>query len=234
MFSFPVVFSAALQNQPAIKAADLRLKAANRGITVARSGSLPSLGLGGNLNTAFSSVARRVAGLQTIRQSQTVFIDGQPFTIETDILSPSFEDIPYFDQLSNNFGQSFGLNLSIPLYNNHRNHFALERARLAVLNQELDSRRQQQFLQTTVQQAINDARAAREAWTVGRSAVEAAQAAFDNAQKRFDVGSINALQYSTARLTLDSAQVDLIRAKYQYLFNLKTVEFYLGKPLQIN
>ncbi len=234
MFSFPVVFSAALQNQPAIKAADLRLKAATRGITVARSGSLPSLGLGGNLNTAFSSVARRVAGLQTIRQSQTVFIDGQPFTIETDILSPSFEDIPYFDQLSNNFGQSFGLNLSIPLYNNHRNHFALERARLAVLNQELDSRRQQQFLQTTVQQAINDARAAREAWTVGRSAVEAAQAAFDNAQKRFDVGSINALQYSTARLTLDSAQVDLIRAKYQYLFNLKTVEFYLGKPLQIN
>lgn len=234
IFSFPVVFSAALQNQPIIKAAELRLQAASKGIAIARAGTLPNIGLGGNLNTAFSSVARRVSGLQTVRQSQTVFIDGQPFTIETDILSPSFEDIPYFSQLSNNFGQSFGLNMSIPLYNNHRNHFALERARLAVLNQELDSRRQQQFLQTTVQQAINDARAAREAWTVGRKAVEAAQAAFDNAQKRFDVGTINALQYSTARLTLDSAQVDFIRAKYQYLFNLKTVEFYLGKPLKIN
>ncbi len=136
--------------------------------------------------------------------------------------------------MSNNFGQSVGLNISIPIYNNHRNSIAVERAQLGVLTQELQNRQQRQFLQTAVQQAINDTRAAREAWLAGRRAVEAAQAAFDNAQKRFDLGAINALQYSTARITLDSAQVDLIRAKYQYLFNLKNVEFYMGKPLQLN
>ncbi len=233
-FSFPAVYATALGAQPQIKAADIRVKSASHGIALARSGMLPTLTLGGNLNTAFSSVARRVNGFQTVRQSQTVFIDGQPFTIETDVLAPNFEDIPYFNQLSNNFGQSFGLNLSIPIYNNHRNNIAVERARLGVLNQELQNRQQRQLLQTAVQQAINDAIAAREAWMAGRKAVEAAQAAFDNAQKRFDVGAINALQYSTARMTLDSALVDLIRAKYQYLFNLKNVEFYMGKPLKIN
>ncbi|MBX2929972.1 MAG: TolC family protein [Saprospiraceae bacterium] len=232
--SFPAVYASALSNQPQIKSGDLRLKAAADGITLARSGMLPTLSIGGNLNTAFSSVARQVDGFQTIRQSQTVFIDGQPILFETDVLSPIFMDIPYFNQLNNNFGQSIGLTLSVPIYNNHRNNIAVERARLGVLNQELQNRQQRQLLQTVVQQAINDAMAAREAWMAGNKAVEAAQAAFDNAQKRFDLGAINALQYSTARITLDSAQVDLIRAKYQYLFNLKNVEFYLGKPMQLN
>jgi outer membrane protein len=233
-FSFPLVYASALSTQPEIKSGDLRLKAAADNITIARSGMLPSLSIGGNLNTAFSSVARQVSGFQTIRQSQTVFIDGQPLNFETDVLSPVFMDIPYFNQLNNNFGQSVGLTLSIPIYNNHRNSIAVERARLGVLNQELQNRQQRQLLQTVVQQAINDAMAAREAWMAGNKAVEAAQAAFDNAQKRFDLGAINALQYSTARITLDAAQVDLIRAKYQYLFNLKNVEFYMGKPLELN
>lgn len=232
--SFPAVYASALSTQPQIKSGDLRLQAASEGITLARSGMLPTLSIGGNLNTAFSSVARQVDGFQTIRQSQTVFIDGQPIVFETDVLSPIFMDIPYFNQLNNNFGQSIGLTLSVPIYNNHRNNIAVERARLGVLNQELQNRQQRQLLQTVVQQAINDAMAAREAWMAGNKAVEAAQAAFDNAQKRFDLGAINALQYSTARITLDSAQVDLIRAKYQYLFNLKNVEFYLGKPMQLN
>ncbi len=232
-FSFPAVYATALSTQPQIKAGDLRLITAGDNITLARAGMLPTLSIGGNLNTAFSSVAQRVAGFQTFRQQQTIFIDGQPLVFETDVLRPILEDIPYFNQLSNNFGQSFGLNLSIPIYNNHRNNIAVERARLGMLNQELQNRQQRQLLQTTVQQAINDALAAREAWEAGRKAVEAAQAAFDNAQKRFDLGAINALQYSTARITLDSAQVDLIRAKYQYLFNLKNVEFFMGKPLQL-
>lgn len=233
-FSFPMVFSSAMGTQPQIKAGDIRLKSAAEGITIARSGMLPTLSLGGNLNTAFSSVAQRVKAFTTVRQSQTVFINGQAVIIETDVPSAELEQIPYFNQLNNNFGQSFGLSLSVPIYNNHRNNIAVERARLGVLNQELQNKQQQQLLQTAVQQAINDALAAREAWMAGRKAVEAAQMAFDNAQKRFDLGAINALQYSTARITLDSAQVDLIRAKYQYLFNLKNVEFYMGKPMQLN
>jgi outer membrane protein len=234
LFSFPAVFSAALGTQPQIKAGEARWSASTQNINLARSGMLPTVSLGGNLNTAFSSVARRLSGLQSVRQSQTVFIDGTPFVFESDVLSPTFEDIPYFNQLSNNFGQSFGLNVAVPIYNNNRNKIALERARLGVLNQELQNKQQRQLLQTTVQQAINDALAAREAYLVGQKAVAAANAAFVNAQQRFDLGVINALLYSTARITLDAAQVDLTRAKYQYLFNLKTLEFYMGKPLQIN
>lgn len=234
IFSFPAVFAAALSAQPQIKAADLRLKAANDNITLARAGMLPSLNLGGNLNTAFSSVAQRVSGFTTVRQTQTIFLNGQPFTIETDVPRAELEKIPYLNQLSNNFGQAIALSLSVPIYNNSRNRIAVERAQLGVLNQELQNRQQRQRLQSTVQQAINDALAAREAWQAGQRAVEAAQVAFDNAQKRFDVGAINTLQYTTARLTLDNAQVDLTRAKYQYLFNLKNVEFLMGKPLQLN
>ena len=89
-------------------------------------------------------------------------------------------------------------------------------------------------LKTNIQRAIADARSAKESWEAAQRSVDAAQAAFDNAQKRFDLGAINSLEYSTSRNTLDRTKVDLVRAKYQYIFNLKVVDFYLGKEITIN
>jgi outer membrane protein len=57
--------------------------------------------------------------------------------------------------------------------------------------------------------------------------------AFDNAEKRFTLGAINSLEYSTARNNLDRARIQLIRARYSYLFNIKQVEFYQGKSINL-
>lgn len=63
--------------------------------------------------------------------------------------------------------------------------------------------------------------------------MEAAQAAFGNAQRRFDLGVINTLEYATAGNTLEQAKVSLIQSKYQYIFNTKVVDFYLGKEIRL-
>jgi outer membrane protein len=52
-------------------------------------------------------------------------------------------------------------------------------------------------------------------------------------QRRFDLGAINTLQLMTSGNNLDLAKVNLTRSKYQYLFNLKVVDFYLGKEIKI-
>lgn len=226
------VFSAALQTQPQIRAAELRMQSAKLGKDVAKSGFLPSLSLFANLNSNFSSAFARPTGEIGLSNPQPVVINGDQATIQT--FSPvDFERIDYTDQIDQNFGQVVGVNLSIPIYSRHRNRVNVERSELNMLNAEIESRQQQQQLKTNVQRAIADTKAAYKSMNAAQRSVEAAQIAFENAQKRFDLGAINTLELTTARNTLDQARIDLIRSKYQYIFNLKTVDFYLGKALEL-
>ena len=142
--------------------------------------------------------------------------------------------LSYSEQIEQNFGQYAQLNLNIPIYSNHRNRVGLDRARLATLNQDVANKQAKNLLKTNVQRSIADARAAKESFAAAQRSEEAAQAAYDNAQRRFDLGAINSLEFTTASNNLNQAKVTLIQAKYQYLFNLKVVDFYMGKTLEIN
>jgi outer membrane protein len=110
----------------------------------------------------------------------------------------------------------------------------VERARITALNQEVINRQMRQQLKTDVQTAVTNAKASKRNLEAARLSMEAAQAAFDNAQNRFELGAINSLEYTTARNNLDQAQVTLTQAKYQYLFDLKVVDFYLGRELTLD
>ncbi len=233
-FSANELYATALGTQPQIRAGDMRMQSADLGIALAKGAMLPSFTIFANLRTNFSSVARQLIGFGSERLSQTVFINGTPTTFEIENPVPIFGNNPYWDQLSQNFGQAIGVGLNIPIYSNHRNRIAVERARINVLNTEVNNRQLQQQLKADVQRAVADARAAKRSWEAAQRSVEAAQIAFDNAQKQFDLGAINGLQYATARNNLDLAQVSLIQAKYQYLFNLKVVDFYEGKDIRLD
>ena len=159
---------------------------------------------------------------------------GQEEVIGFKGIQPLFEDNPYFNQLGENFGQNVGLQLSIPIYNNARNQVNIERAEIGVLNQEVSNQRQKQQLKADVQRAVADAKAARQAWQAAISAREAAAAAFQNSEKRFRLGAINTFEYTTAKASLDRVEIDLTQAKYQYIFNLKVLDFYLGRKLSLD
>jgi len=224
------VFSVAMQTQPQVRAAELRMQSAKAGKDIAKAGFLPSLSLFANLNSNYSSAFAQPTGEIGLSNPQPVLINGDQATIQT--FSPvDFEQVEYTSQIDQNFGQVVGVNLSIPIYSRHRNRMNVERSELSILNAEIESRQQQQQLKTNVQRAIADTKAAFKSMNAAQRSVEAAEAAFENTQKRFDLGAINTLELTTARNTLDQARIDLIRSKYQYIFNLKTVDFYLGKAL---
>ncbi|MCB0551931.1 MAG: TolC family protein [Phaeodactylibacter sp.] len=230
-FQLNEVYNAALQTQPQIRAADLRLESAQLEENIAHAGFLPTLSLFASLNTNYSSAFQSpIFGL--VRSKQTVFINNDPVEIEFENEAPvDYKNIAFGKQFNDNFGQTVGLSLGVPIYSNHSNRIAVERARLNVLNTQVTNRQQRQQLKTDVQRAIADARAARETLQASQRTADASQAAFENAEKRFKLGAINSLEYTTARNNLDRALVDVIRAKYQYLFNLKVVDFYLGRPI---
>jgi outer membrane protein len=233
-YNLEEIFTNALGAQPQIKAGDKRLESANVGIDLAKGGRLPTLGIFGNLNAFASSRAFNFTST-TMRVGQTAFINGQTVNFEIDQTIPQVAGrISYFDQINRNFGQSVGIQLSVPIYSNSRNVINIERARLNVHNVELNNQQLRVTLKSDIQNAIAGARNAKRSLEAAMAAENAAKLAFDNAKQRYDLGAINALEFNTARNNLDVAQINLTRAKFQYFFNVKQVEFYQGKKITLN
>jgi outer membrane protein len=233
-YSSAELFVAALGAQPNIQASEKRIGSATKGIELARAGYYPTLNFFGGMNSNYSSASRRVAGFQDITIPQTVIFNGQTVTFQIPQQVPSFEENPYFNQINQNFGQNLGLSLSVPIYNNNRNKISVERARLNLIQQENNNLQLRQNLKTNVDRAIADAKAARRTLDAAQSALDAADASLQNATVRYEVGAINALELQTARNAKDQASSDLLRAKYQYLFNVKLVEFYQGRKITLD
>ena len=227
------VYLTAYNNQANMKANEIRMEAAEKNVDVAKAAFLPRLSIFGGVSTNFSNAARRFTSMPGTTQ-QTVLVNGEPLTFEFQTSIPVQQDYPYFDQLSENLGQNIGASISIPIYSNYSAQISTERARLQVITQELVNQEAEQILLTNVNQVIANARAAQRSLQAAEAAVEAAEAAFENAQNRFDLGAINSLDFSTARLNLDQAQISLLRAKYSYIFNVKQIEFYQGKTITLN
>ena len=235
LFKFETVYAAALNNQPNIRAAEKDEESAEIQVNIAKSALLPLVSAFGGIDSRWSSVARDF-------DSPTGFIDvpipfsgevgGVPFSGSIPNQIPEgFPKITYFDQLNQNLGQNLGVSVQVPIYNNHTNRTNVERAKLGVLSAQYAVEQTKQQLKADIQTAIANARAGRKTYEAAQLAYDAAKAAFDNAEKRYQLGTINSFDFANARTNLDAAQIEVIRSKYDYIFRLKIVDFYIGKKL---
>jgi outer membrane protein len=55
--------------------------------------------------------------------------------------------------------------------------------------------------------------------------------AFKMAEVRFENGAINAADYVLAKSRLDQARLNLVQARFEYVFRTKMLDFYAGKAL---
>ena len=235
-FMFKAIYNQALNNQPQIRAADLRIKSAEMAVKIAQSALLPVLSVSANLNSNYSNTILDFTKAKTVVVpiKQQVIINGQ--TTEVTFLQTQATDAPkkpYGSQLGDNFGQGVGLNLSIPIFNGFSRQIGVQRQKLNVESQMLILDRDKQQLKTDVQNAIANAKSAKKQYEAVQKTYDAQKAAFDAAEKRFQIGTANSFEFAQAKNTLDTAERDLTVSKYDYLFRLKIVEFYEGKKLSL-
>lgn len=240
-FTAAAVYQTALQTQPVIRAAELRQLSAEKGTAIAHAGFYPSISLFGGLNSAYSNNFLDYANpdlsnvTATLGQEVPVVINGTPGTIaEYSLSGITFPAVSFGDQLERNFGKNFGVNLSIPIYNNHTNNLAVQQSRLAEKQAQISAEQARQQLKTDVEQAIQSARAARLQFQSARDAFSSSQAAYQALAKRYELGAANAVEFAQAKANLDNAESQVIIGKYEYLFRMKVLDFYLGKSLTLN
>jgi outer membrane protein len=233
------VYQTAVETQANIRSADYRVKSAQEGIAIAKSSYYPTISAFANLSSSYSSQLRDfqnpVVGDVVLGPPVVLNVNGVDVEIRNyEPSSVTFPKVAYFDQVDQNFGQGIGASIQIPIYQNGRTRLSVERARLGVLTAQMQQVQTQQTLKNDIQTAIANARAARLTLDAAQKTFDATDIAYENTVKRHTLGTINTLDLTTARNNRDIAETDLTVAKYDYIFKLKILDFYLGKPLRMD
>jgi outer membrane protein len=233
------VYETATGTQATIRSAEYQVKSAQEGIAIAKSAYYPTITAFANLSSSYSSQLRDfnnpIIGDPVLTDPVILNVNG--LDVEVRQYAPSsisYPNVTYFDQIDQNFGQGIGASISIPIYQNGRTRLNVERARLGLLTAQMREVQTRQQLKNDIQTAIANARAARLTLEAAQKSFDATDIAYQNTTKRHTLGTINTLDLTTARNNRDIAENDLVVAKYDYVFKLKILDFYLGKPLTMN
>jgi outer membrane protein len=92
---------------------------------------------------------------------------------------------------------------------------------------------QKQNLYKNIQKARNEAIAAHENYQANLEAVDSYEEAFKYAEEKYEVGMVNAVEYRIAKNDLSRARSNASNAKYNYIFKLKILEFYMGEAMSL-
>lgn len=229
------VYDIAESTLPEVKSADLQIQSAAVGEKVAKSGFYPRLTFSGQLNTNYSSLAAD-RGLVKFTGNKIDIPIGFVQGAGTPVLATIDErtTIPYTTgaQLNDNFGKSVGMGISIPIFNNYSVNSNVQRAKIARERAEVFAEQTRQTLRQIIETASNDVLSASKAYQSSLKQVEAQEESFRATKQRYDNGAANYTDYQVAENTLFQAKSDLLRAKYDYIFKLKILDFYQGKSIE--
>ncbi len=234
LLTFEEVYSSALKSQPSVKAGELRIESAKIGEKISKAGILPRVSAFGNVGTNYNNKAQKFDDFNDVLFNRDVVINGQDAVIgELRSIPLDISDKPYLNQFDENLSYGVGLSVSVPIYNNYSVRADIERSKLNIINTETQNEQLKEQLKTTVQQALADAKAAKRRLNASTKSVEAQRASFNNADKRFNAGTINTFEYVSIKNALAQAEVNAVIAKYEYLFANKILDFYMGKPIRL-
>ena len=133
---------------------------------------------------------------------------------------------PFFTQINENFGFRYGLSLNFPVLNGFQIKNGIKQSKINKQRNELQLAQVKQNISRDVYQAHLDAKASNKAYEAAKLAVNANALAFEYAEKRYEVGISNSLDFTQAKILYQNSQVQLIQAKYDLLFRLKLLELY--------
>jgi outer membrane protein len=234
------VYSTALTTQPSIRAGESRLRAAHEGVSIAKAGLFPTLSLFAQLNSNYSTQYKENTGTD-VRLGGGIPVvvtdptgNAVPVSIQFLEPIPVLRTVPYAQQHDETFRQGIGVNLNIPIYQNGRTHLNIQRSKLNIKSVELQNEQTKQALKSDIQTALANARAGNKQYKASLATFAASKLAYENMQKRYTLGAVNALDLTTARNNLTLAENDVTVARYDYIFKVKILDFYLGKKIKLN
>lgn len=230
------VIALALVNLPQQRVNDFNLKAAQKTSESARGRMYPTLSAFGSLGSGFNSRANEITGSrQIIAPIGKVTVSGTDYSVfpNQPFTSYSYSKSAFFNQLNQNFRQSVGLALSVPLLNGHQARANWQRSIYNIRIVELQKEGDNQKIKQDIYQAYNAATVAMEKFTASEKIVATSKRSFEFAQKRYEVGMLSTFELITNQNNLFRAKLESVLNQYDYVFKMKVLEFYRGQGLKL-
>ncbi len=230
------VYNLAMTNMPQQRVNDFKIKAAQKTSAAAKGSLYPSISIFGSLGSGYNNRAREITGsTQVIAPLGKVNINGldynvfpfQPFT------DYSYGKSAFIPQLNQNFRQSVGLNLSVPIFNGYNARTNYERSRINIKNQQLQKELDDKTLKIDIYKAYDAAVVALEKFNAGKKSLETAERTYSFAQKRYEVGVLTTFELITNQNNVFRAKLENALNQYDYVFKMKVLEFYKGQGLKL-
>jgi outer membrane protein len=227
----PNVYDRALKNLAIIKAGELRRKSAEAAVKAVRGELYPTVTLNGNLNTNFSSVARKDILLNStfLPTADYVIVNGSQLPVVSKQNNIVSERIAYNSQLKNNIFSNINLGIRVPIFNGAQTRNRIRQAQLEVKRVALAEEKNKQLLLQQVEDATLNLKNAFERYQVARQQIDEYTQSFKAAEVRFNAGVGTSVDYILAKNNVDRANNNLVLAKYDFLLRQRVLDFYSGE-----
>lgn len=136
-------------------------------------------------------------------------------------------------QMKNNFGPHVGLNLSIPIFSRNNNRNNVRSAQLNMMNQEMQLDNVKKQLYKEIQQAYYNTVSSKSRYESSQEVQTSAQESFELMQAKYEGGKASITEFNESKNRLVTAQADVIKYRYEYLFNTALLEFYRNSSFEL-
>jgi outer membrane protein len=232
------LLESAVEKQPSVQMATSNVSSANYGVKLAQSARVPSVAFSAQLNSNY------VQGLPYFTEYFTL----TTYTLVENPLTGSIDQVPQeinvpnpnsqtaytvANQLLDNRNQFLGVGVQIPLFNGGQTHSAVQRAKIQLDNALIDQTQAELNVRQTIERAYLDAKGALAIYEASKISAEASAEALENAEVNFETGTISAFDFSLSKNQFLAAKSREIQSKFDYLFKVKVLEFYLFNQITL-
>lgn len=137
------------------------------------------------------------------------------------------------NKIWNNFNESFGITIKIPIFTNRENKAAYNKAKLAITTSQLELINSQKELLKTVEGIYLDATSAQSQYLSAKERLSYVQQSFKLTEEQFFLGMKNTLEMLTEKNNLLSAQQEVLQSKYMAIMSIQLLNIYQKKPVDL-
>jgi len=191
----------------------------------------PKLSVDASLHTIYSSQYANYTPIYSVVPIGIVGTNTSDVVYGQAATGYTSKSISFGDQLGQNFGQTVGFTLNVPIFNGLQTKYNIQGAYITYQSDDLQLTDAEVKARNDIYQAYDGMKAEAKKFEAGETKLKSAEALFKESDISYQAGGMSFFDYNTARTSYINAQSDWLQAKYEYIFQTKVFEYYMGKPV---
>lgn len=238
-----VVYALALKTQPQVKGNNFRLMASEKNYFANKGRLYPTISAFGQLATNYTQAFKQPTGFNvTGEQTTGTYVKNGASTLPVYAPTGTLTSVNrsfgglwdgYGSQLKDQFGQSIGLGINVPIFNGWQARSTVERSKLDIERSKLAITRDTLQLKQDVYNAYQQAYGSFQTFKAREQQVKTAERSYELANKRYEIGVMQTIEWLQNQNNLTRARIDKLIAQYDYVFKMKVLEFYKGQGVRL-